>query len=434
MPPRAPVSWTRAVLPFAGAYFLSYLYRTANGVIGPVLRDELSLTAGGLGLLTAAYFLAFASAQIPLGLLLDRFGARRVESALLLVAASGAAVFASSRTVVGLAAGRALVGLGVSACLMGALKAYSRLFGPERQASLVGWTMTAGGLGAITAAYPMEAALRLTSWREIFVALAAATIAASAFLFLRAPDEARLDAPARVSAQLRGVATVFRDLRYWRCVPLAMTFTGGFMAVQGLWATSWLMHVNGYGRGVAAGHLTGLNFAMLAGYLSIGLAATPLARRDITASHIVAVGVPAAIAALVLVVTEATAHTRLLWFAYGGFACCGTLLYTVNARTFPVELAGRAATALNVSVFLGAFGLQWGLGVAIDVLRARGMDAAAAHRAAFGALLVLQVLAFALFLATARRARAPRPDTRRESPAPPPGAYAPGERLTGGPT
>ncbi|HEY6003394.1 MAG TPA: MFS transporter [Anaeromyxobacter sp.] len=434
MPPRAPVSWTRAVLPFAGAYFLSYLYRTANGVIGPVLRDELSLTASGLGLLTAAYFLAFASAQIPLGVLLDRFGARRVESALLLVAAAGAAVFASSRTVGGLAAGRALVGLGVSACFMGALKAFSRLYGPERQASLVGWIMTSGGLGAIASAYPMAAALRITTWREIFLALVVATVAASAWLFLRAPDEGRAEAPETLSAQLRGVATVFRDLRYWRCVPLAMTFTGGFMAVQGLWATSWLMNVNGYGRDAAAGHLTGLNVAMLAGYLAIGLVATPLARREITASHIVAVGAPAAIVTLVLVVSEATPHTRALWTAYGAFSCCGTLLYTVNTRAFPIELAGRAATALNVSVFLGAFGLQWGMGGAIDLLRARGLDPAAAHRASFWALLVLQVLACALFLATARWARAPRSDTRREAPASAAGAYAPGERLTGGPT
>src|SRR5512138_3507119 len=126
MPSPPAVRWTRAVLPFAGAYFLSYLFRTANGVVGPVLRDELSLSAGGIGLLTAAYFLAFGLAQLPLGVLLDRFGARRVESALLLVAAAGAAVFAASRTVAGLGAGRALVGLGVSSCLMGAFKAFSR--------------------------------------------------------------------------------------------------------------------------------------------------------------------------------------------------------------------------------------------------------------------------------------------------------------------
>jgi sugar phosphate permease len=86
--------WVRLFLPFAGAYFLSYLYRTANAVIGPVLSKDLALGAGSLGLLTSAYFLAFAAAQLPLGMLLDRFGARRVESGLLLIAAAGAVVFA----------------------------------------------------------------------------------------------------------------------------------------------------------------------------------------------------------------------------------------------------------------------------------------------------------------------------------------------------
>lgn len=398
---KAPPPWT-AVLPFAGAYFLSYLYRTANAVIGPELRQELALSAGGIGLLTAAYFLAFAAAQLPLGVLLDRFGARRVESALLLVAGAGAAIFAGARGVAGLAAGRALVGLGVSACLMGAFKAFSRLYGPERQASLTGWIMTAGMLGAIASAYPMEAALRLASWRVIFAALAAATVAVAAWLFLRGPDEGRPAAPEPLAATWRGVATVFGSLHFWRCVPLGVTFTGGFMAVQGLWATAWLMEVNGYARAQAAAHLTGLNAAMLMGYVAIGLVADGLARRGVGPAHLVGAGVPAALATLLAIVTEATGHTQLLWIAYGAFCCAGTLMYAATARNFPVELAGRANTALNVVVFVGAFGIQWGIGAAVDLLRARGLDAAGALRAAFFALLAAQALAYGWFAVVPR--------------------------------
>jgi MFS family permease len=440
MPPRASPPWTRAVLPFAGAYFLSYLFRTANGVIGPVLRDELSLSASGIGLLTAAYFLAFGLAQLPLGVLLDRFGARRVESVLLLVAAAGAGVFAASPGIAGLAAGRALIGLGVSSCFMGALKSFSWSYGPERQASLTGWIMTAGGLGAIVSSQPMELALRVTGWRQIFAALAVATVAASAWLFLRAPDEQRAAAPERLAAQWRGVATIFRSASFWRCVPLGVTFTGGFMAVQGLWASEWLLVVNGYGRDVMARHLTGMNAAMLGGYVVIGLVATALARRGITTGHLVGVGALVSIATLALIVTQATPHTWLLWTALGAFTCSGTLLYPVNARTFPVELAGRASTALNVTVFVGAFGIQWGMGGAIDLLRARGTSPADAHRAVFGALLAAQVLAYLWFLATARRVRsreagsaaAPRHDPRADAPGARTAAYAAGERLPGG--
>ena len=141
--------WIRLFLPFAAGYFLSYLFRTANAVIGPVLAQELSLGDNALGLLTSTYFLAFGAAQLPLGMLLDRFGPRRVEAGLLVLAATGATVFSMSTTLSGLAIGRALIGLGVSACLMASFKAFAQWFPANRQASLTGWIMASGGLGAL---------------------------------------------------------------------------------------------------------------------------------------------------------------------------------------------------------------------------------------------------------------------------------------------
>lgn len=156
MPATSKQLWLRLFLPFAAGYFLSYLYRTANAVIGPVLARDLGLGDNALGLLTSTYFLAFGAAQLPLGMLLDRFGPRRVESALLVLAAAGAAVFAMSDSLAGLAVGRALIGLGVSACLMASFKAFSQWFPPERQASLTGWIMASGGLGALAASKPLK--------------------------------------------------------------------------------------------------------------------------------------------------------------------------------------------------------------------------------------------------------------------------------------
>src|SRR5512134_4066118 len=86
----------RLFLPFAAGYFLSYLLRNVNAVIAPELTRELGVSAASLGLLTSAYLFAFGAFQLPLGILLDRYGARRVEASLLLVAAAGCAVFATS--------------------------------------------------------------------------------------------------------------------------------------------------------------------------------------------------------------------------------------------------------------------------------------------------------------------------------------------------
>jgi MFS family permease len=100
------------LLPFGLAYFASYFLRTINAVIAPDLVRELELTAGSLGLLTAAYFMAFCFFQIPLGLLLDRYGPRRVNAALFACAAVGAWFFAAATSIQSLTLARALIGLG----------------------------------------------------------------------------------------------------------------------------------------------------------------------------------------------------------------------------------------------------------------------------------------------------------------------------------
>ena len=200
--------WIRLFLPFAAGYFLSYLFRTVNAVIGPVLARELALPDNALGLLTSTYFLAFGAAQLPLGILLDRYGPRRVEAGLLLLAASGAAVFALSDTLAGLATGRALIGLGVAACLMASFKAFSMWFPPERQASLTGWIMASGGLGALAASKPLELALGFASWREIALGQAVTPP--------QAPPSGGFDGPSlppRLAAGARPAGGVRRLLR-----------------------------------------------------------------------------------------------------------------------------------------------------------------------------------------------------------------------------
>lgn len=397
--------WLKLFLPFAGAYFLSYLYRTANAVIGPVLTAELALGAGSLGLLTSAYFLSFAAAQLPLGMLLDRFGARRVESGLLLIAATGAATFAIGRTIGDLTFSRGLIGLGVSACLMAAFKAFSLWFPADRQASLTGWIMTSGGLGALAATAPLEAALQVAGWREIFVGLAGLTLVVAIWLFLSVPERTDGAKPEPLAAQWAGVRQVFASAHFWRFAPLGLTLVGGFMAVQSLWSVSWLMQVNGYARAVAADHMAGMSAAMLIAYLLIGLLATGLARRGIKPLMLLAAGLGLSLLTLALIVTQAVEHTYLLWIAYGSFSSFGTLAYSQAAAGFAVALSGRANTAFNLMVFVGAFGVQWGLGLLIDLLQAQGQTAAMAHRNALLALLGAQLAAYLWFLLAGRRVR-----------------------------
>jgi len=399
-----PPSFLRIYVGFSAAYMLSYMYRTVNAVISPELTKELGISAASLGLLTSTYFLAFAATQVPAGMLLDRYGPRRIEPVLLLVAAGGALAFATSDGLAGLVFARALIGAGTAVCLMAPLKAISAWYPGNRQASLSGWIMVAGGSGALLATAPLAAALTVVSWRVVFVALAVVTVAAAVLLFFTVPD---VPPPARApgwAEQWRGVQRVFCSERFWWLCPLAATAMGSFMAIQGLWSVPWLMEIDGYTRAAAAVHLLVLGIAIVVGYFGLGLFATRLAQRGIGARHLFALGFAISIGALALITTRTLAFTYLPWALYGFGSAVNVLGFTVLNEGFPRELTARANTALNLLMFGGSFVMQWGIGLFIDAARnSLGTDTAGGLRLAFAVVLGVNLAAYAWFVYGWRR-------------------------------
>lgn len=399
----SPPSFLRLYLCFAAAYLLSYVYRNINAVISPELTASLGISASSLGLLTSAYFVAFAAMQIPAGMLLDRYGPRRVEPLLLIAAGGGALAFAASDTVGGLSLSRVLIGAGVSVCLMAPLKAIAAWYPAERHASLSGWMMVAGGIGALLATAPVAAGLAFVSWQTIFVGLAASTFAAAAAIFLLVPDISQPPKATGWGEQWHVLRTVFASPRLWWMAPLGAVTIGSYMAIQGLWSVPWLIEVNGYTREVAADHLLLMGIAILGGYLGIGVFATRLARQGISSQHLYAGGFALNIFALALITLRAP-WTYLLWAVYGLGAAVNVLGFTLLGRGFPRALAARVNTVFNLLMFTSSFAMQWGIGVVVDTAQSRlGIDPGAALRLAFALVLALDFIAFGWFVLGWRR-------------------------------
>ena len=402
------VTFSRLYFPFAAGYLLSYLYRMVNAVISPDLVRDLALSPASLGLLTGAYLLAFAALQLPIGMLLDRFGPRRVEPVLLALAGTGALAFAAASELAGLVAARALIGAGSAACLMAPLKAIATWYPVERQSSLAGWIMVAGGTGALLATTPLEAALTMMSWRSVFVALAMMTFVVAAVIWLRVPDAPKNPGVVGLAVQWRGVRGVFAHPRFWWIVPVGALGIGAFFAVQGLWSVPWLMEVEGTTRAVAARHLFVMGAVMLAGYVALGTFATRLARIGIHARHLFAAGYAMNLLALAAILFRLPG-TYFWWAAYGAGATVNVLAFTVLNEGIAAEIAGRANTAVNLLMFGGSFAMQWGIGVIVDVARASlGLDTAGGLRLAFATALALYILAYGWFAWGWRRHSRPR--------------------------
>ena len=375
-------------IPFASGFFLSILLRYVNAVIARDLAADFALSPSDLGLLTSAYFLVFAAFQIPLGVLLDRFGPRRVLAALLVFAAAGGLVFGLAQGVSTLALGRALLGLGASGCLMGSIKAFTLWFPLSRLATLNGWILAVGALGAMAATAPVEALAGAAGWRAVFFVLAASCAAVAALIYFVVPERPLPGAGETWSRQFSEIGAILSNLFFWRVALPLIVVHGAYQALQGLWLAPWLADIGGQSRSEVARTLFAGSLAYAAGSVIFGTLADRMAAR-LTAFK---VGMVLAVGAFFAIAAGAREGALAIVMLYGFGACAAALPYAILSLHYPRGLTGRVITAMNIFMFLASFAFQWGIGVLLRLWpAAEGRYPAEAYAVAFGILGVLQL-------------------------------------------
>ena len=355
----------RVFLPFVAAYYISFLFRTINATIAGSLALEFGLGAGDLGLLTSVYFLTFAAAQLPIGMLLDRYGPRLVQSTVMLAAAVGALLFSVSDSYALLLAGRAFIGLGVAAALTAGLKALVLWFPGDRVPLLNGLMIMLGALGAVTATLPVEPVLASLGWRGLFELLAAGAVGIAVLIYLIVPEPST-KAP-RSGPVTLGLRTIYADPRFWRLAPLSATCIGTAWALQGLWVAPWLSDVEGLGRAALLQHLFVMAIALSLGALLFGVATDRLRRRGIGPQRLLGIVVAIFIVAQLALILRLPMPTYIPWAVVAAVGAGTVVGYAVLADYFPKEIAGRANAALNVFHIGGAFIMQYLTGLVVQL-------------------------------------------------------------------
>ncbi|MEM7748856.1 MAG: MFS transporter [Pseudomonadota bacterium] len=389
-----------ALAPFSAGYFLSYLLRGANAIIEKDLVAEIGLGPADLGLVTAAYLGGFALFQLPLGILLDKYGPRRVQTFLLSIAGLGALAFAYGQSVETLIAGRALIGLGFAGGLMASFKAVVIWIPEQRRALANALVMCSGAVGLLLATQPLEFVTQMFGWRDVFVALAVVIFALSLLIFTVVPEREGTAQAASFSNQLRGVGSIFADRRYWAITPLLATTSGAHVAIQTLWAGPWLRDVGGLAREAVAEHLLIMAIAFFCGILLTGVVADWFVRRGFNLLSVMIFFVLIYLASQIGIVTGIANELMLpVWFVFGMLGQVAVLAYPWLAIQFGAAQTGRAHTAVNLAIFGAAFTLQYVIGAIIEQFpsTASGAYAPEAYQTALGATLVLQLLALAWY-------------------------------------
>jgi MFS family permease len=378
-------------LPFALGHYLSSLLRNVNAVLAPQLVGALALTPGQLGLLTSAFFFAFALVQLPVGIALDRYGPRKVQLLLMLLAAGGAVMFATGHSFTQLVLARAIIGCGLGGCFMSAVKAISTWISPARLPSVQGYLIAVGGLGAASSTMPVRSLLEHTDWRGLFVLLAGLTACTGLLIWLVTP-KSRAPVHARAPS-VRSVLDVYRAPAFRTTVSLLLIPHAVFFGIQGLWIGRWLSDVARFPDDAVAYLLYMGMASVIFGAIAVGMITEWAGRRGIAALDVAAIGVGLFLLVQLAIVADYRPSLQTLSVLFTLVGTVTGIEYAIVAQSLPRELTGRAATCLNLLIFVGAFLVQAGFGQLVGLwpANAAGHYPALAYRVAFGVLLALQL-------------------------------------------
>lgn len=388
-----------ALAPFALGYLLSYLLRAVNAVVAPDLVADLDLSPAELGLLTSAYLLAFALFQLPLGVLFDRYGPRRVQSALLALASLGCMLFALAPGFVTLFLARAIIGLGFAGGLMAGFKATSLWMPLERRALANACIMSMGALGIIGATEPTEYLVGEVGWRGTFFIFAGLVFTVSVVIFAVVPRRDGERSPASFGDQFGQLLRILKLPLFWRLAPFLGLTAGVQIGVQTLWAGPWLRDVLDLGRDQVARHLLWMAVAFMLGILSSGYLVDRLGRRGVSPLTVMLFYLLAYLLAQAVIVLRLPELSFPAWLVLAATGQAGIVTFPWFAARVGNELAGRSNASINFAMFAAAFIAQGVIGMIIGLFAPTATGyAPEAYSWAFGVFLTLQVLALGWYL------------------------------------
>ena len=382
-------------LVFALGYFISTLLRAITATISPELVNEFNLSAGELGLLGGGYFLGFASVQIPLGYMLDMRGPRKIVSYFLSLTIVGLLIFALAQNFLTLLVSRIIIGVGVGACLMGPLTAYRIWYQDETQQRANSWMLMVGAIGMLSSSLPVQFFLPIIGWRNIFLLLAFITLVCIILIIIFIPQWTSKGNQKNDDAKL---SIVWQNQFFRSVIPMGFFSTGGLFAIQTLWAGPWMIKVSGYTPEESAKGLFLIYFFMLLSFLIWGYFVPKFSKNVNDAIRLLKYGSPLSLLVLGVIIYLGPNTESIHWALFIVSGVFLSLIQPAVGMAFSLSNAGKALTSYNLLLFLGAFFLQWIIGLIIDLGLSLNYSEIASFQLAMSFVLVTSLTSYLYFL------------------------------------
>lgn len=382
---------------FLSAYILSQFFRAFLAVIAPRLAQELGLSAADLANMSAAWFAAFAFAQFPLGVALDRVGPRRTVPAVMLAGVAGALLLSWAQGAVGCILALALIGLGCSPIYMGALYYYGRTVSPQRFGFLSSCMLGLGSAGNLLAATPLALSMERFGWRATVFAIGLVMLVAALLFWAIVRDPPPAERPAARASAFAELRQVVMLPGFWTLMPLLGLGYAAVVVERGLWVGPYFAEVHQLGPVALGNAVLAMAVAMSLGALSFGSLDRLVGRPKLLV--IVGTLLTALPFGLLWSMPQPSLWTSVVLVAAIGFmGLCQPLLFAHARRFFPDHLLGRGMTFANFLTIGGAGIVQFATGAYVSHLQASGLPSEQVWASLHLVFAIITMVALAFYL------------------------------------
>ena len=381
------------IFPFGIGYLLSFFLRNTNAILAPELSITFNLNATEIGFLTSVFFFSGAIQYIPLAILLDKYGPKKIFIGEIILALFGCLLTSYAENFTMLVIGRAFLGLGIGSCLTTAFKSVTVWFPNDFWATANGMILFAGSLGAILSTKPLQFYLLENHWRDLFYLGFIVSIILLIFVIFLMPNN-KEKPPIKNQSNLYVYKKIITNKIFYTVAPASTLGLASFFSIQGLWANGWMSDVAGLTQADVGNRLLAMAMAMSIGTLSNGLIVDQLAKRGFNRAKYLAIGISFLFFSHFIIAFNIDPKAYWPWIIMGLTGNIGVLVHPILNRTYPAGYAARSISTIAVSTFLMVFLIQFGIGFILDQWGPNeiGQYPKIAYNFAFGILVTFEVL------------------------------------------
>ena len=388
------------MLVLCAGYTVSQFLRTSIGVLSPNMMNDFNINPNSMGLLGGVFFLSFAIFQIPAGILIDRYGPRKVMSAVIIFGVLGSIIFALSNSFYSLLVGRIFMGLGCSICLMGSLVLITRWSNTDQFSKLAGIILAVGGIGGLLATTPLSYFSELYGWRLSFWLAAVVTFFVMLLYYFVLEDREKglVTNKTNDSISPKNLLFVLKERNFKFMIPMSLMSYSSLVVILGLWGAPYLKDIHGLDS-IERGKI------LMLMAISWNIGSFVFGRlRSLFGSYkrvviFGSLGVIFLLLVLSFISNINSTYLYILFCVLGFFGAFSVALISHYQVLFDKEYMGRALSTANFFNFGGVFIIQWLTGKIIFLMGGNSSGAPIeAYRVAFLFVAILLLISLFIYL------------------------------------